>query len=485
VTNHFEAEVITAREAQHQWSQWPISRRLQLVRRLRQQLVEQRQKLWQAVAADVGRGVSEVIGSELLPAASACRFLERQASRLLAPQRLRWRDRPLWLGLGRDVVYRRPRGVVAVIGTWNYPLFLNFVPIVQALTAGNAVVWKPSEHAPRTAIALAQLFYDAGFPSQLLQVLPATREAGPLLLEANIDLVLFTGSEAVGQQIARRLGERLIPSILELSGCDPLWVLADSDVALAARAAWFGTVTNRGQTCIAVRRIFVHRTVAEQFRQELTKLLSTAYGYPSYQLQLPEQHQRYWQLREDALRCGAEILMIPTAASATDCPPAFLWNVSNDAAVLHESYFAPLAAVVLFDDLEQALALARRCRFGLGAAVFSHNTAQAERLAALLPAGQVCINDVLAPAAHPATPFGGRGASGWGVTQGSEGLLALTIPQVVSVRYGQFRPHYDELIQPTANTAELLEGLLRCSYGGRWSERWRGWWQMLRCWRRR
>src|SRR5439155_14906058 len=141
---------------------------------------------------------------------------------------------------------------------------LNAVQILQALVAGNVVLWKPSELTPGTAEALAGLFRRAGFAPNLLQVLPATREMGPVLAGLDVDHVVFTGSAGVGRKLAARLGERLISSTLELSGCDAQLVLEDADVRLAARAAWFGATLNRGQTCIAVRRAFVQRRLHDE-----------------------------------------------------------------------------------------------------------------------------------------------------------------------------------------------------------------------------
>src|SRR5262249_30069935 len=145
-----------------------------------------------------------------------------------------------------------------IIGTWNYPVLLNGVQIVQALTAGNGVLWKPSEVAPASAAALGGLFKQAGFPEGVLHVLPATREGGRALAEAEIDHVVFTGAEPTGRQLAAALGRRLVTSTLELSGCDAMFVLDDADVSMAVRAAWWGATLNRGQTCLAVRRAFVH-----------------------------------------------------------------------------------------------------------------------------------------------------------------------------------------------------------------------------------
>ena len=245
------------RSAQPAWERLPVRERLRPVRALRHLLADRYGALCEAVRRDLGKSPEETLGGELLPLADACLFLEREAAHLLRPRRVPTAQRPLWLWGQSDTVHRRPRGVVGVIGTWNYPLFLNGVQIVQALTAGNGVLWKPSEVAPAAAAALHSLFARAGFPDGLLQTMEATREGGQALTEAAVDHVVFTGSAAVGRRIAARLGERLISSTLELSGCDPMFVLDDADLPMAARAAWFGATLNRGQTCIAVRRVFV------------------------------------------------------------------------------------------------------------------------------------------------------------------------------------------------------------------------------------
>ena len=173
---------------------------------------------------------------------------------MLAPRTIGSRLRPTWLMGCRDAVHRRPWGVVGIIGTWNYPIYLNAVQAAQALVAGNAVLWKPSENAPRTADLTHALFLEAGFPRDLFQKLPATREAGPQLADADVDHIVFTGSDAVGRKLAARLGERLVPSTLELSGCDAMFVLADADMS-TGRA---GRVVRRD----AQPRADVHRRAA-------------------------------------------------------------------------------------------------------------------------------------------------------------------------------------------------------------------------------
>jgi aldehyde dehydrogenase (NAD+) len=472
-------QVRRARAAQRLWAEQPVRRRLALVRAFRHLLASEADLLCDVIHRDLGKHRAESLGGDLLPTADACLFLERQAARLLQPRRVSWRQRPVWLFGQSDVVHRRPRGVVGIIGTWNYPVFLNSVQIVQALVAGNAVLWKPSEVAPATAEALAGLLRRAGFPPDLLQTLPATREMGPVLAEADVDHIVFTGSEKVGRRLAARLGERLVSSTLELSGCDAQLVLEDADIRLAARAAWFGTTLNRGQTCIAVRRAFVQRRVYDDFCDVLRPLVASS---QAVRLALPAQLAQAERLIEQAQADGAKLLVAQVALPvASECKPTVVIDARPEMALCQEASFAPLMAVLPFDTLEEALEQERRCCFALGASVFTRNLALAERIATSLRAGCVTVNDVVVPTAHPATPFGGRGASGWGQTQGAEGLLEMTVPQVVSVRQGTFRPHYDGAEPGRQDAqAELLQGLLDAGHARTLRQRLAGWGRVLR-----
>jgi acyl-CoA reductase-like NAD-dependent aldehyde dehydrogenase len=471
----FAAEAARCRAAQRAWAGLSVRQRLRPVRALRHLLAQEAESLCAAVENDLGRPPTEVLGSDVIPTADACRFLERQAARLLRPAPVSWRQRPVWLWGQSDVVHRRPHGVVGVIGTWNYPILLNGIQLAQALAAGNGVLWKPSEVAPATATALHEVFLRAGFPPDLVQRLPATREAGPQLAEAEVDFVVFTGSAGVGRALAARLGQRLVPSTLELSGCDAMFVLADADLGLAASAAWFGATLNRGQTCLAVRRVFVDRSRYGDFLAALRPLATAARPQP---LMLPSQVSQAERLVDEATAAGARLLDRDPAAHGEGCPPTVVIDARPEMAICREASFAPLLAVLPFDTPEDALAMNARCPFGLGASVFTGRPATASWWAERLAVGTLAVNDVIAPTAHPATPFGGRGAAGWGVTQGADGLLALTVPQVVSVRRGRLRLHYDLATEPAA--PDLLGGLLQWSHGRGVRQRWRGLWRMVR-----
>jgi acyl-CoA reductase-like NAD-dependent aldehyde dehydrogenase len=462
-----------ANTAQASWQRLPLRQRLGPVRAFRHLLVSERDALCAAVARDLSKPALETLACEILPLADACKFVERQAASLLRPRRVPRRWRPLWLWGQRDTVLRRPRGVVGIIGTWNYPLYLNGTQIIQALTAGNAVLWKPSEVAPASAAALYALLLRAGFPADLCLMLEATREAGQALIEAAVDHIVFTGSAATGRAIARRLGERLISSTLELSGCDAQFVLEDADVALAAQAAWFGATLNRGQTCLAVRRIFVQRAVYDPFCAALRELARQAKPAP---LALPAQEQLAERLVREALNEGARPLLDGAAGM-----PGVVLDARPDMALCREASFAPIAAVLPFASLEEALRMDTQCPYALGASIFTRDAKRGLQLADQLRAGMIAFNDVIVPTAHPATPFGGRGDSGWGVTQGAEGLLEMTVPVVISVRGGNFRPHYELALGPGAERqAELLHGLLQSAHAPTLGQRLRGWWRLLR-----
>lgn len=480
-TGPLSDEIRRGRNIQEHWQAEPVPRRLACVRACRHALVSEADALCAAVASDIGKPADEALAAELLPLADACRYLERRAGRILQTRKVSSRDRPLWLWGQGDVVFRRPRGLVGIIGTWNYPLMLNGVQILQAVTAGNAVLWKPSEVAPASAAILTSLLDRAGFPPGLIQTLPATREAGHDLAQSAIDHVVFTGTSSTGRKLAETLGRRLVSSTMELSGCDAFLVLGDANIELAARAAWFGATLNGGQTCIAARRVFVQRSVLDPFVAALRHLAERAAPRP---LALASQVDQAHRLVEDACRRGARVLdtaALPCGRSDPRLfPPTIILDARPEMAFCQEASFAPILAIIPFSSIEEALALDRQCPYGLAGAVFTQDRRSAEQIAARLRTGAVAVNDVIAPTAHPATPFGGRGESGWGVTQGAEGLLELTVPQVLSFKSGTFRPHYDSAAGKPLLSAQAFQGLLQWLHGRSVRERWQGFWQMIR-----
>jgi acyl-CoA reductase-like NAD-dependent aldehyde dehydrogenase len=473
----FQEESTRCRVAQQSWVKLGIRERLRFVRELRFLMVEERHAITEAVLADVKRPPSEVLATDCIGTASALKFLETDAEKILAP--VHPGRRPLWLFGSQDTVYREPHGIVGLIATWNYPIFLTIVPLVQALTAGNGVLWKPSEQTPKSAEVFGKLFEKAGFPKDLIQRLPVNREAGPQLAEADIDFLHFTGSDVVGKKLATRLGERLIPSVLELSGVDAMIVLPDANLELAARTAWYGVTLNRGQTCLATRRVLSHKSILPKLVELLRPLVNASQPMP---LQTEGQVKQSQSLIADGLEHGAEILQASTQADlgSQSVMPAVIVAKDANLAICRQATFSPILAVIPFENEAEGISIHNQCHFGLGGSIFTSNIEAGNAMAQRLNCGIVVINDVIVPTAHPATPFGGRGLSGWGSTQGVDGLLAMTTPKVVSVRSGSFRPHVDGLLSNDPKMGAQMEGILLATHSRTLGGRVKGYVKLIR-----
>ncbi len=249
------------------WAALPVAARLAVVRRLRHAIAGDAAALARA-AARPAASEADILVAEVMPLLAACRFLEREAARKLAPRRPRG-GRPLWL-FGTSLEIRRlPLGTVLVIGPGNYPLLLPAVQSLQALVAGNAVIAKPAPGWTRPLARLAALLADAGLPEGLFTVADESIAATRALIAGGVDLVVLTGGSATGRAVLADAAAHLTPSIMELSGEDAFVVLAGADMDYAARALRFGRGFNGGQTCIAPRRVVVERAAEAGFRAAL------------------------------------------------------------------------------------------------------------------------------------------------------------------------------------------------------------------------
>ena len=470
--------MLLMRIAQGQWEQLPIKDKLQKVRKFRHLLVVQRDKIAKALFLDSGKPYEEALGAEILPLAEACKFLEKNAAHLLSPRKIRSSDTPWWLFLQKSKVHRKARGVVGIIGTWNYPLFLNGVQIIQALVAGNGVVWKPSENALETNKILAELLLET-FPPDIFKELSSSRESGPVLIDSNIDFVVMTGSVETGKAIAKKCAERLIPSTLELSGIDSLLLLDDGDVDLAVSAAWFAMNINAGQTCMASRRFLIPETKLEKVT---TKLLELARNFKPRKILMESQADCALPLIDAAMVEGAELIWPLNKSDIWkdgNFDACILINVREEMRICNEAIFTPVLSVITYKSIEDAIRISNASSFGLCASIFTANQVLGEKVALELKVGSVSINDAIVPHAHPATPFGGVGLSGWGATQGEEGLLEMTRPMSISIVSGKFRPHYELATPKAADSIPIVEGILLALHSPNWVGRIKGWIQFL------
>ena len=457
-TETIPAAMSAAQIAQGRWALTPLATRLALIRELRRLIAENAAALSQSSAVSRHRPALESLTAEVLPLAEACRFLEREARRLLGVRRLGRSSLPLWLSGIRREIRREPLGVVLVIGPGNYPLFLAGVQVIQALVAGNAVLFKPGVGGTASALVLLELIVRAGFDSQLVWLLPESTEAARAAIDERPDKVLFTGSAATGEKILQQLAGHLIPATMELSGSDPVVVRADADLDLVVKALVFGLTLNAGATCLAPRRVFVNRSIATELEGRLAQ---------AFPIELSQRigHGHAASVRpkiEEALAAGVHLIAGGLHKDGTILAPVVLGGSTATLRLLQEDLFAPVLIVVTVANDYEAVALANDCPFALGASVFTRDHAAAGEIATRLQAGVVSINDLIIPTADANLPFGGRKRSGFGVTRGAEGLLELTVPKVITVSRSKFRPAFDP---PHPKDEAMFHAYLKLAHG--------------------
>jgi len=440
------------------WAAVPAAERLRVVRALRRRMAAEAGALVGSLATRPGRSPAESLAAEVIPLADACRFLEREAARLLAPRRLGAHGRPAWLFGVSAEVRRDPYGVVLVIAPSNYPLLLPGVQLVQALVAGNAVLVKPAPGCAAPMALLARWLAEAGVPDGLVRVLGEGVADAEAALAAGVDKVVLTGSAETGRRVMATLAERLVPATMELSGNDAVFVLPGADLGLIARALAFGLRFNGSATCIAPRRVFVPQGDAAALESALTERLS---AIPPVAVPAAVRRQTI-RLVTEAVAGGARpVGPVPDPASPVMAPLAVA-DARPGMALLEEDVFAPVLALVPVADMEEALSLAARSPYALGASVFGPE-AEARALAERIDVGSVTVNDLIVPTGDPRLPFGGRRRSGWGVTRGAEGLLEMTQVKTVSVRGGRGHLHFDPF---RPGDEGLLLAAFRAMHGG-------------------
>ena len=460
----------TDSDAQRAWAKRPISERLRVIKRARHLIAQRTDALCTAISPALARNAADTMCAEILPLLSAFEFLEREAETVLRPRILGKHGRPLWLMGVWSEVHRVPLGRILVIAPSNYPLFLPGVQIAQALVAGNAAIWKPGPDGREVATLFANTMQAAGLPEGLLDVTDDSVEAARRTIDAGVDKIFFTGSAKTGKVLLKQLAETLTPCVAELSGCDAVFVLPSADLSRVVKAVTFGMRLNGSATCMAPRRIIFIGADAERRASFVASLLFELESVEG--VTLPSLVQQDLQsLIADAIAAGASVhgdlnpLQKPLLAT----------RVTSSMRIGQADIFAPLLVLIEARSADEALTVNDACPYALTAAIFGDDR-ESLKLAQSVTAGTVIVNDVMVPAADPRTPFGGRKSSGFGVTQGSEGLLEMTAPKTIAVRRGKDTSHYEAT---SSRHERFFKGIIDASHSGGWRQRLAGLMQVL------
>jgi acyl-CoA reductase-like NAD-dependent aldehyde dehydrogenase len=424
--------VARARAAQLGWGELSVRTRVKRLAPLKNRVLDRAEAIAACVREEVGKPDVEVLLGEVLPSADVVAYWRRSIEDLLEPapvdlDRLSYPDK-------FGTIFREPRGVVGVLMPYNFPVALPLRTLVPALLAGNAVVFKPSEVTPRSGELVRDLF--AGLlPDGVLEVLQGDAQVGAALCATDVDLVVFTGSVATGRKVARACAERLVPCSLELGGKDAAIVLRDANLDRAANGVVWGAMTNAGQNCASIERVYVDRHVGEAFIGRVrTVVASLRPGIEVAPLATSSQEAIVAGHVRDALARGAEVVIGSSGeASAGAFAPTVVRVDSDDMPLMREETFGPVLPIALVDGPDEAIARANASRYGLTASLWTRDLRAARRLARRLRAGVVTVNNHAFTGALPAAPWSGYGESGWGVTNSPLALDALTRPRFVLV----------------------------------------------------
>ncbi len=429
------AAVAAAGEAAGWWEGLGFAGRRRVLLGYRAVLTANLRRIADLVHRETGKPVDDALLETVL-AITHIGWAARHARRVLGPRRVA----PGLLGINMAATLEyRPLGVVGVIGPWNYPVFTPMGSIAYALAAGNAVVFKPSEYTPGVGVLLAELFAEspAGEHAQghqVFQVVTGFGETGAALAaDPGIGKIAFTGSTATAKRVMAACARNLTPMVAECGGKDAFIVDEGADLGAAADAALWGAMSNSGQTCVGVERVYAVDSVYDGFLAELTRRAQRVRAGVDYgPITMPGQLDIIRRHIGAAAESGRVVLGGTDAVRPPYVEPVIVADVPEDSPAVTEETFGPTITVNRVADAEEALARANASAYGLGGTVFSGSARRAMGLARRMRSGMTAVNSIISFAGIPGLPFGGVGASGFGRIHGADGLREFARPKAVS-----------------------------------------------------
>ncbi|MDH4450030.1 MAG: aldehyde dehydrogenase family protein [Rhodoferax sp.] len=427
-----DVAVTAARAAQPAWAALPDDERRALVVRVAEILATNSQYLAEWITREQGKPLT---GPGALFEMQACVGWTQVAASLELPMEVAFED-----DTRRDEIHRKPIGVVAAIAPWNWPLMIAIWQIIPALRAGNTVVLKPSEYTPLGTLEMVRLI-NAVLPPGVLNTVSGNGRTGDVLVRhPDVKKIMFTGSAATGRKIIEASAGNMARLTLELGGNDAAIVLPSADVQAMAQGLFWGAFLNMGQTCACIKRLYVHESHYENVISALKALAESipmGDGMQEGILLGPVQNRMQFEkvvaLVDAARNAGARIVTGgKPKADSLFYPVTLVADVKDGNPLVDEEQFGPALPIIVYSDVNEAVRLANRLDVALGASVWGNDIEELKRVATKLEAGTVWINQH--GAIHPMVPFGGIKASGYGVEFGIEGLKAVTVPQVISIK---------------------------------------------------
>jgi len=417
-----------AADKQAEWAGFPPRERGEILRRAYEALVEQSDELALLMTLEMGKALAES-KAEIAYAAEFFRWFSEEAVRIQGRYMVNT------TGKGRILTMRQPVGPCVFVTPWNFPTAMGTRKIAPAIAAGCTMVVKPAQQTPLSMLALAKILEQAGLPGGVLNVITAKRSGSviePLLKDPRTRKLSFTGSTEVGRRLIEQSAEQILRVSMELGGNAPFLVFEDADLDAAVEGAMLAKMRNVGEACTAANRFHVHESIADEFARKLAEKMGalkvgrgTDPDTDVGPLIDEAQRTKVQELVGDALGRGAKALIGGNRLSGPAHPgyffePTVLTDVPDDARLLGEEIFGPVAPIATFSSEEQALAAANRTEYGLVAYVYTRDLSRAFRVAEGIETGMVGLNQGVV--SNAAAPFGGVKQSGFGREGGFEGI---------------------------------------------------------------
>jgi acyl-CoA reductase-like NAD-dependent aldehyde dehydrogenase len=421
--------VAAAKAAYSTWKNVPIAKRRQLVLKLADGLESRMAELARLLTQEQGKP----LGHAMFELAEACRVIRTFAAMDLTTEVLRE------TATDKIVRQRAPLGVVAAITPWNFPVLLLMLKVPPALLAGNTVVAKPAPTTPLSTLRFGEICAEVLPPGVVNVITDVNDLGGALTSHPDVAKVAFTGSTATGRKVAASVAPTLKHVTLELGGNDAAIVLDDVDPKEIAPKLFFGAMLNSGQICLAIKRAYVPDAMYDEVCNELGKLAERAIvgngleeGTEFGPIQNKMQYEKVKGYLEDARRRGRIVAGgAAPAGRGYFIRPTIVRDIPDDAALVREEQFGPILPVLRYKDVDEAIARANDSEYGLGATVWSSNTARAYEVASRIESGTVWVNKHLD--LPPDIPFAGAKQSGLGIEMGQEGLEEFTQQRVINI----------------------------------------------------
>ncbi|PIP89714.1 MAG: aldehyde dehydrogenase [Bdellovibrionales bacterium CG12_big_fil_rev_8_21_14_0_65_38_15] len=418
-----------SKDASKQIRELTIEQRLKYVTALKKLILREKEIIIERIQDDTKKSKSDALVSEIFGVLDHLSFLEKETKKALADEKIKT---PIALLGKKSRIYYEPLGTILIISPWNYPFYQAIVPIMAAFVSGNASIYKPSEFTPLTGL-VEDLMKRIGMNQHWVQVVYGDGQIGSQLIDQRPDKIFFTGSVATGKKIMQQAASQLIPVELELGGKDPSIVFADANIKRAASGVVWGALTNCGQSCTSVERVYVQDTCVDEFTAEVKSIVDEIKQSRDYdgdsdfggmttsnQVAIVKNHL------DDAISKGATLLCGHQWDGKNEMIPALvLTNVTEEMLIAHEETFGPIIPIMGFNDENEVISRANNSPYGLSASVWSHDLKRCDRVARALEVGNVSINNVMLTEGNHYLPFGGQKNSGIGRYKGVHGLRSF------------------------------------------------------------